>query len=107
LFVAARVASATGDRAAYIKTRALDDTFYAKLITDYLEVFGSASRRDIDELLWDKLSDGLTDDQKTRKVTALLTKLKRDGAIRNAGGRSRPAWVLSDLSKGTPTLSKE
>lgn len=45
-----------------------DDEFYAKLITDYLQQSGQASRVDIDKLLVDKLSDALTSEQKQRKI---------------------------------------
>ena len=34
------------------------------MIVDYLEKFGKAQRKDIRELLWDKLPGVLTDEQK-------------------------------------------
>jgi ATP-dependent DNA helicase RecG len=58
LHVSAAVASAAETKAAYIKARAMDDRFYRKLIVDYLKEFGSASRKEIDELLRNKLPDG-------------------------------------------------
>ena len=65
-----------------------------RLIVDYLTQFGSASRQDIDELLQGKLSDGLTLEQKAGKVANLLTKLRRNGRIRNSGSRSNPVWTI-------------
>lgn len=62
---------------------------------DYLAVAGEATRRDINDLLWDKLSDALDDKQKQNKVMNLLTKMRRSGQIRNAGTRARSQWVLS------------
>jgi ATP-dependent DNA helicase RecG len=50
----------------------------------------------VDDLLRGKLPDGLTEDEKTRKVANLLTKLRRDGHIRNTGTRSNPVWALAD-----------
>lgn len=94
LHVAADVAAATASRAEYILTRAQDDTHYIKLITDYLAKFKNASRRDIDKLIKDKLSDALSDDQKSNKVSNLLTKMKRAGLIGNSGSRSHPRWEL-------------
>ena len=79
--VTASVAKATGNMADYIRTRAQNDDFYAKLITDYLLQAGQADRADIDKLLIDKLSDALTPEQKQRKVGNLLTKLRRRGCI--------------------------
>lgn len=42
--VSAAVAQATAANADYIRMRAQDDVFYAKLLTDYLDKFGEASR---------------------------------------------------------------
>ncbi|MDX2113006.1 MAG: putative DNA binding domain-containing protein [Alphaproteobacteria bacterium] len=94
--VSAAIADATGNRADYIRTRALDDEHYKKLITDYLKKFGHASRSDIDDFLADKLSDALSDYQKSRKIGNLLTKMRRAGAIYNAGVRAKPVWKLAE-----------
>lgn len=93
--VSASVAKATASKADYIRTRAQDDEFYAKLIIDYLEKFGHASRSEIDSLLVDKLSDALEPEQKQRKVGNLLTKLRRQGRILNVGSRKKPVWQLA------------
>lgn len=94
--VAARVAAATASKADYIRTRAQDDEFYAKLLTDYLEKFGEASRAEINKLLLDKLSDVLDAGQKEKKIANLLTKLRRAGRITNTGSRGQPAWKLAE-----------
>ena len=94
--VAARVAAATASKADYIRTRAQDDEFYAKLLTDYLEKFGEASRAEINKLLLDKLSDVLDAEQKEKKIANLLTKLRRAGRITNTGSRGQPTWKLAE-----------
>lgn len=94
--VSASVAKATGSMADYIRTRAQDDEFYAKLVIDYLQQSGQASRADIDKLLTDKLSDALTPEQKQRKIGNLLTKLRRRGRILNTGSRGKPEWTLAE-----------
>ena len=93
--VSAQVVAAAGDKAAYIRTRAQDDEFYAKLLTDYLAKFGQADRAEINKLLLDKLSDALTDRQKYNKVSNLLGKLRRRGAIQNTGSDTAPDWRLA------------
>jgi ATP-dependent DNA helicase RecG len=92
--VSATVAEATASKAEYIRTRAQDDAFYAKLIMDYLEKFGGASRKEIDRLLLPKLSEALTEVQKANKISYLLTKLRRDGQIVNAGSDKSPHWEI-------------
>jgi ATP-dependent DNA helicase RecG len=96
LHVSAVVAKATASKADYIRTRAQDDAFYAKLVTDYLEKFGTVSRKEIDKLLWDKLSEALDDQQKKTKISNLITKLRRAGRIRNTGPRKAPQWQLAE-----------
>lgn len=59
--------------------------------------FGAVcSLTDIDDFLADKLSDALSDYQKSRKIGNLLTNMRRAGAIYNAGVRAKPAWKLAE-----------
>jgi ATP-dependent DNA helicase RecG len=95
-FVSSAVASATARKADYIRTRGLDDRYYAKLLTDYLEKFGQASRAEINKFLMDKLSDALNEKQKYNKVSNLLTKLRRNGLIVNTGSDAVPCWRLAE-----------
>lgn len=96
IYVSAAVAQATSRKAEYIRTRAQDDAFYSKLIMDYLSKFGKASREEIDKLLLAKLSDGLNDEQKRKKVANLLSNLRRSGRIHNTGPRKSPIWRGAD-----------
>ena len=102
LRVSAEIATATATKAQYIHTRGQDDAFYAKLVTDYLAKFDSASRQEIDTLLWDKLSDALDESKKKTKVGNILTKLRRAGQIRNAGSRGAPKWRLVEADAEKP-----
>ena len=96
LHVSALVAAATGGKAAYIRTRALDDAHYAKLLTEYLAKFGTASRAEINQMLAPKLSDALTAEQKISKINILLTKWRKGGLIRNTGSDRAPRWTLAE-----------
>jgi ATP-dependent DNA helicase RecG len=92
--VSAIVADATASRADYILTRAQDDEHYAKLLMDFLTKFGSAGRKEVEKLWLNKLSDALTEEQKLKKLSNLLTKLRRSGRIRNAGSNKSPRWEV-------------
>jgi ATP-dependent DNA helicase RecG len=108
LHVSAVIAAATASQAEYIRTRSQDDAHYARLVTDYLEKFGGASRQEINKLLWNKLSDALDERQKDRKIGNLLTNLRRSGRIQNAGVRGKPAWRLAERTQGKKApLQKE
>ncbi len=95
VYVSASVAKATDKKATYIRMRAQDDDYYAKLIVDYLSQFGHASRADIEDLILVKLSDALDEEQKKNKIGNLLTNLRRAGKIRNLGPRKTPRWEIA------------
>ena len=94
LFVAAHIASVTGEKAQYIRNRAFDDAHYKQMIVEYLRKYGQASRQDLDSLLLNKLSDVLTEPQKRNKVKNLIASMSRAATIRNAGPRGSPKWIL-------------
>ena len=95
-YVSATVAAATASKADYIRTRAQDDDYYTKLIRDYLVNFRSATRKEIDELLWDKLSDVLNHKQKQNKIGNLITSMRQAETIINTGSRKAPQWILKE-----------
>ncbi|MFT0847472.1 RNA-binding domain-containing protein [Actinomycetaceae bacterium L2_0104] len=99
LRVSAQVAAMTGKRADYIRTRALDDKHYEKLIIEYIEQFESATRADLDEFLTDKFSDVLGPEEKYRKLSSLLTRLRKAGEIENVGGRKHSVWETVKKNK--------
>ena len=96
LRVSAVVAAASSKKAEYIKNRAFNDQHYADLVVQYLREFGSVSRKDVDDLLWDKLSDTLDETQKKNKIGNLLGSLRRKGVIFNAGSKGVPTWKLGE-----------
>lgn len=96
LHVAASVAKATASKADYIRTRGFDDAHYKKMILELLGKFGSASRREIDQLLAGKLSDALNEEQKQNKISNLLSNLRRAKRIKNSASRKAPVWVLAE-----------
>lgn len=78
----------------YIKNKGFNDAHYKEMILSYLKSFGSASRSELNTLLFSKLSEVLTDEQKTRKVGNLLAALRKDGLIKLA---EQKMWVLVEL----------
>ena len=95
LQVAPVIAAASDTKAEYVKAHNQDDMFYQRLIISYLEEFGSASRQDINKLLFTKLGDMLTDDEKKQKSRESSDFFEeREGRIFNAGSRRYPEWEL-------------
>ncbi|TBY68150.1 transcriptional regulator [Rhizobium leguminosarum bv. viciae] len=95
-FISARIADATSQKARYIKTRAFDDQHYEEMVLEFLRKFGRASRKEIDDLLWNKLSEALDEFQKKRKIGNLLSGLRMKGRIHNTGSKAIPEWRLPD-----------
>lgn len=94
-FVSANVAAITGKRSAYIKNRALDKEHYKGLVIAYLKKYSSANRKEMNELLLEKLPDVLSMKQKLNKIRNLLYEMsKKDEKILNVGSAKKPIWQL-------------
>lgn len=98
LFVAAHIAKAAGQEAAYIRNRGLDKDHYKQLVLAYLRQYQQATPAKLEALLLDKLPDVLNTGQKKNRIRNLLQEMaKKDGVVRNAGGRGASAlWVLQN-----------
>jgi ATP-dependent DNA helicase RecG len=94
LFVSAKIAAVTEQKAAYIKNRAFDKAHYKDMVVAYLQRFGQATREDINRLLLDKLSDVLDDKQKRYFITNLLQEMKREKLIQVDGATRGAFWRL-------------
>lgn len=100
LYISGKLAGVTGDRGKYIRNRAFDDSYYKDLILKYLAKYGEANRREIDDVLLGKLSEVLSETQKSTKVKNLLQAMsKQDGTIENVGSNKIPRWVLTDAGR--------
>jgi len=94
-YVAASLANLSGEKAQYIKNKGFKDTYYKKLIIDYIQKFASASRKDINDLLIESLPQVLSNDQKQKKITNLLYALSKEAIIvNNSKSRKYSSWVI-------------
>lgn len=64
------------------------------MIISFIEKYGVASRKELDDLLMDKLSDVLSDKQKKVKVNNIVSSLRHGGKIKNTGSDRKSRWVL-------------
>lgn len=91
--ISRQVAKITHLEAHYTKMKGLDDNYYKNLILSALKQHGPQKTAFFKELLFDKLPELLTEDQKTSKVKNLLTSLRVNRDIKSTKGH---LWVLSD-----------
>ncbi|WLH23587.1 putative DNA binding domain-containing protein [Pseudomonas sp. FP215] len=99
-YAAAQIAQTTDNKGDYIRNRAFNDAYYKDTILAYLAQYGSATRRDIDVLILDKLSNVLDEKQKQNKLRNLLHAMsKRDKTIVKRGSSQQGRWTLIGLEK--------
>jgi ATP-dependent DNA helicase RecG len=93
-YIAQPLAQKTGQKASYSKNKAFDKQYYLDLICKAVREHGSLTRKEIDELLWNKLPEWMDDKQRKNKVTNLITECRQNGRIMNYGSDSMPKWGL-------------
>lgn len=95
IFVVSKVAEVSGDKASYIKNRPFDHKYYKQLVVEFIREYGSATRKEIDGLLKNKLSDVLNAKQKKTKINNLLNQMaNKEHLIKNEGSDHNPKWVI-------------
>ena len=95
LYLSASAAKSIDEGANYIKNKGFDDKYYKDLILEYLKQYERAKKKDIRELLWDKLPNALSDTQKENKMRNLLSSMKKKGIIdTDSSNQQKSYWVL-------------
>jgi len=90
--ISLKVVKVTDKKVDYIKTKGFDDSYCKDLILEFIKKWGEISRKQAEDLLWDKLPDILDDKAKFVKVTNLLQSLRKEGTI--VLGKSKK-WKLN------------
>ena len=93
-FIGIKVAQKTGQKAAYSKNKAFNKSYYLDLIEKAIKEHQSLERKDIDELLWNKLPEWMDEQQKKHKINNLLSELRRKNKIENKGTFKMSKWIL-------------
>lgn len=93
-YISIKIAQRTGQRASYSRNKAFDKAYYLDLIIKAIREHKSMARNDVDDLLWDKLPDWMSEKQKKTKINNLLSELRKDKKIENKGTFKYPNWVL-------------
>lgn len=93
-YIGIKVAQTIGQKAGYSKNRAFDKQYYLDLIEKAINEHNSLERKEVDELLWNKLPEWMDEKQKKIKINNLLSELRRENRIVNKGTFKTPKWVL-------------
>ena len=82
LYVSKQIAKATNKQVEYTLKKGFNDAECQEWILKALKDHKVLSRKQINELLWNKLPIDFTDTQRINKIGNLLMRMKRDGAIK-------------------------
>ena len=93
IFVSYKVAKAVGDKATYVRQKGLDEEVCMQLILSTLKL-GPAKKADLFAVLKDALPDVLTEEQKSKKLSNLLQKMKKDGLVDVRGIAVNSEWYI-------------
>lgn len=94
IFVSFKVAKAVGQKTEYIRNRGLDESICRQLVIQALKIQPSTMPEILEILDRGALSAVLSPEQKARKVSNLLQKMKADSIIYPVGPRNRAQWYL-------------
>ena len=94
LYMSKQIAKATNKQIEYTLKKGFNDAECQEWILKALNDHKVLSRKQINELLWNKLPIDYTEDQKVRKIGNLLTKLRKKGTIFTDENR---LWHLSEI----------
>lgn len=95
LTISSKVAAVTGTHEEYVRSKGLDNSICKELILQLLATRPS-SRAEIISAIDHALPSGLTDKQKSSKISYLLQTLHKEGRIDAEGRTSSAVWHISE-----------
>ena len=94
IYISSNIAKITNDKENYIYNTGLENEFYKNLIIKYISEYEHASRKEIINLLKDKLPSSLNEKTKISRIRYLLQLLKKEDKIYNDNKSGHSCWKL-------------
>lgn len=94
IFVSSKVADMTGQKKEYVKTAGISDEACMQVVEKYLSKFGTATKKELVEVLKDVLPEHLEEKQRVRKVGYIMKKMKEKEIADSAGMGAGAKWFL-------------
>ena len=95
IYISSDIAKIIDEKENYIYNIGLENEFYKNLIIKYISEYGQASRKEIINLLKDKLPSSLNEKTKINRIRYLLESLKKEGKIYNEKESGVSCWKLN------------
>lgn len=96
VYISSNIAQIVDKKVNYMENKGLDNTYYKDYIINYLMQFEKATRQDINEFIYPKLPSNFTENDKDKRVTYLLTSLRKQNKITNIGSDTKSMWILKN-----------
>lgn len=94
IYISSDIAKVTGEKESYIYNLGLENDYYKSLIMKYITKYGKASRKELENLLKDKLPAALNEDNKVNRVRYLLESLRKEKKIYNDKSENMSCWKI-------------
>ncbi len=94
IYISSDIAKVTGEKESYIYNLGLENDYYKSLIMKYITKYGKASRKELENLLKDKLPATLNEDNKVNRVRYLLESLRKEKKIYNDKSENMSCWKI-------------
>lgn len=91
-FISSQIARITDKKAQYTRNKGLDTELLKSFILRHIDIHGYATRKEIDELLMDKMPDYMDEKQRKKRIDNIIQDMRGD-TILNIGNRKVPKWV--------------
>lgn len=98
IYVSKQISEIVDDKVSYTKKSGFDDKYYKDMVIQYIEKFGSITKKDLDDLLIDKLPSILSEEQKKTKIKYLVNVClqRKEYKIKNVGTSRYPVWAKNE-----------
>lgn len=95
IYISKGISEIVDEKTSYIKNSGFDDQYYKDLVLQYLDKFGTITKKDLDNLLFDKLPNSLDNEQKKRKIKYLVNVClqSKENKVKNIGTNRYPIWT--------------
>ena len=97
IYVSKGISEIVNDKVSYTKNSGFNDQYYKDLVIKHINNFGNISKKELDDLLMNKLPEHLNTEQKKRKIKYLVneTLAQKEKMIKNIGNNAKPIWTLN------------
>ena len=95
VYVSKGISEIVDDKITYTKKSGFNDQYYKDMVLKYINDFGSITKKELDDLLMDKLPDNLNEEQRKTKIKYLVNVClqRKEKKIKNIGTSRYPVWA--------------